>query len=83
LCIKLVTETMLYYDARSEKHRNMSITPIHTVNNNGLRIIATILCAEVEICIERNYFIRTYIYFLVFISLMKQYEPKHIEPIVT
>jgi len=41
---------------------NRIITPIHTVNNNGLRIIATILPAEVEICIQCYYCILTHIF---------------------
>jgi hypothetical protein len=43
-------------------NHNRSITPIHTVKNTGLRIIATILSAEVEICIQCNYCILTYIF---------------------
>jgi len=57
-------------------NHNMSITPIHTVNNNGLRIIATILSAKLKF-VYRVIIVNSHMYFLVFISLMKQYEPKH------
>jgi hypothetical protein len=43
-------------------NHNGSIILRHTVNNNGLRIIATILSAEIDNYIQCNYHIFTYIF---------------------
>jgi hypothetical protein len=58
----LLTVFMDIFVINLQVNHNRSITPTHTVNNKVLRITVSIVSAEVEICIQCNYCVLSYIF---------------------